>query len=77
MNILEYSKLILSRVSFCPELFKRELHKSIDTLENEDIDGLKIWCIREYGKDYAEILVDSFQLIPNQYDTNSKRNNLT
>jgi len=64
MDMLEYSKLILSRVSFSPELFRRELQKSIDTLDNNDIDILKTWCIKEFGKSHPEILVDSFQLKP-------------
>jgi hypothetical protein len=66
MDLLEYSKLILSRVSFCPELFKRELQKSIEVLEMQDISMLRIWCLNEFGKEYPELLVDSFQIIPNQ-----------
>lgn len=74
MNILEYSKLILSRVSYYPEIFKRELQKSIDSLDNEDNCILRIWCIKEFGKDYPEIQIESFQFIPNQNVRN--RNNL-
>ena len=66
MDLLEYSKLILSRVSFCPELFKRELQKSIKVLEMQEISMLRIWCLNEFGKEYPDVLVDSFQIIPKQ-----------
>jgi hypothetical protein len=66
MDLLEYSKLILGRVSFCPKLFKRELKKSIDVLETNELSLLRIWCVHEFGKEYPNILVDSFQNISNQ-----------
>lgn len=65
MDILEYSKIILSRVSFSSELFERELNKSINTLEMDEIIHLRIWCLNEFGKEFPEILVNSFQLVPN------------
>lgn len=66
MDLLEYSKLILGRVSFSPELFKHELKKSIRALKANEISSLRVWCIMEFGKEYPKILVDSFQIIPYQ-----------
>lgn len=66
MDLLEYSKLILGRVSFCPELFKKELDKSIDVLEPQEAISLRNWCIREFGKEFPDIMVSTFQTIPNQ-----------
>jgi hypothetical protein len=66
MDKLEYRKLILSRVSFSPDVFEKELKKSVHTLDDKEVCLLKIWCIRKFGKEYPEILVDSFKIIPHR-----------
>ena len=44
--MLDYTKSILERVSFNPELFKRELQKAIKTLLPYEIEYLKKWLLR-------------------------------
>lgn len=61
MDYLEYSKLILFKVSFNPDLFKRELNKSLNELDDQGKSLLKCWCVNEFGREYPEILIDSFQ----------------
>lgn len=64
MDILECRKLTLIRVSNCPELFKGELQKSIDALNHQEKYLLRAWCIREFGKIYPKIIVESFKILP-------------
>jgi len=66
MDLLEYSKLILERVSFSPELFQKELQESIDVLKPQEIISLRTWCISEFGKKYPDVMVNAFQIIPNR-----------
>ncbi|MGB3180274.1 MAG: hypothetical protein WBB45_02710 [Cyclobacteriaceae bacterium] len=42
-KMLEYSKVILSKVSFNPALFQKELKKSLDQLEQDEAEALKEW----------------------------------
>jgi DNA replication protein DnaD len=44
--MLDYTKSILERVSFNPELFKRELQKAIKTLLPYEMEYLKKWLLR-------------------------------
>jgi len=47
-NMLEYSKTILSRVSFDRKLFCHELRKFLDLLVPEDAQRLWSWAQKEY-----------------------------
>lgn len=47
MNILEYSKMILLKVSFDKELLKKELRKAIRNISLEDRPALLEWFRRE------------------------------
>lgn len=42
--MLEYCKVILEKVSFSHELFKKELHKSSNLLSEDEMDQLYSWC---------------------------------
>ena len=60
MTILEYSKLILEKVSFDKSLFRKELLKAIHILVKEEIIELKNWCIEKFGYSYCENAVPEF-----------------
>ncbi|MGL1887574.1 MAG: hypothetical protein OCD76_13745 [Reichenbachiella sp.] len=59
--MLEYSKTILSKVSFDRSLFEKELLKAI-ALVQEQVDDLKLWCYENFGKVYPMILDRHFKL---------------
>ena len=54
--MLEYVKTILKKVSFDRQLFEKELVKAIKSLLAEEINKLKEWCYRKFGKSYQPIL---------------------
>lgn len=58
--MLEYSKLILEKVSFDPELFKKELGKCIDWVGKYDQKVLLLWCVAKFGNEYRDVILDSF-----------------
>jgi hypothetical protein len=60
--MLEYFKLILSKVSFSKELFEKELKKAIAVLEMEDLKELEQWCYENYGEYYPNVLSRCFEL---------------
>ena len=43
-TMLEYSKAILEKVSFDPELFQKELKKALNLLNPEEVRELILWC---------------------------------
>ena len=47
-NMLEFSKLILKKVSFCKKLFKKELIKSIKWIKKKEVVKLKIWALATF-----------------------------
>lgn len=59
--MLEYLKLILSKVSFSRELFEKELKKAIQMLVPNEIEQLKVWCYAKFSHLYEEILNRTFQ----------------
>lgn len=54
--MLEYSKTILSKVSFDPILFKKELRKSLSWVNQNEQKLLIQWCILEFGTRYGHII---------------------
>jgi len=58
--MLEYTKTILVRVSFDKSLFKKELEKSLNTLEPKDIRQLKTWLNLKYSRTFPEIIEEYF-----------------
>lgn len=49
MTMLEYSKMILEKVSFDLNLFRTELYKALTELVDEEIKELKTWCVQKFG----------------------------
>ncbi|MEQ9217965.1 MAG: hypothetical protein RLO17_07985 [Cyclobacteriaceae bacterium] len=45
---LEYCKIILKKVSFSRELFKKEFTKSLDRLAESESKALSTWCLENF-----------------------------
>lgn len=61
--MLEYSKLILQKVSFNGDLFKKELGKAVKFLKRDEIVMLQIWCMVTFSDKYADIIKEIFEKI--------------
>ncbi|MCK5338365.1 MAG: hypothetical protein KAJ50_06125 [Bacteroidales bacterium] len=58
--MLEYTKLILRKVSFSRELFGKELKKSAKWLKKDEILLLQAWCLLTFGDKYGDVIHDVF-----------------
>ncbi|MFA0963454.1 hypothetical protein AB9P05_16740 [Roseivirga sp. BDSF3-8] len=47
-KMLEYSKMILSKVSFSRALFQKEYRKSLNILEKSEAEALREWVQQNY-----------------------------
>jgi hypothetical protein len=54
--MLNYVKLILSKVSFDRSLFEKELRKAILVLIPNEVLELKQWCNENFGHLYSTII---------------------
>lgn len=53
--MIEYTKLILSKVSFDPNLFYRELKKAVNSLLPYEVEELNEW-LNVYTKNKPELM---------------------
>jgi len=60
--MLEYARVILPKVSFSRDLFRKELVKCINWVGDSELDSLKEWCYENFMEIYPDILTDAFQL---------------
>ena len=51
--MLDYTKMILEKVSFDTVLFEKELVKSVRFLLNDEITELRNWCTAKFGIEYG------------------------
>jgi hypothetical protein len=58
--MLEYAKVILPKVSFSRELFRKELAKCINWVGDAEITSLKAWCYENFMDTYPDILANAF-----------------
>lgn len=58
--MLEYAKVILPKVSFSKELFRKELHKCINWVEPNQINELYSWCYENFKEMYPDVLAEAF-----------------
>ena len=58
--MLDYTKLILRKVSFSRELFGKELRKSIKWLKKDEILLLQTWCVITFGDIYGDVIQETF-----------------
>ena len=61
--MIEYAKVILPKVSFSRELFRKELAKSVKWVEPNELNKLREWCEENFGEMYPEILAEVFSTI--------------
>ena len=57
--MLEFSKKILSKVSFDKTLFRKELQKSTRWLNKKDVITLKIWALTTFSQ-YKNTILEVF-----------------
>jgi hypothetical protein len=58
--MFEYTKNILTKVSFDKSLFRKELAKAIKALKKDERRLLKIWCIATFAS-YSDVVIDVFR----------------
>jgi hypothetical protein len=58
--MLEHQKTVLFNICDNSHLFKKELHKSIDWLTQEELNELWDWLKENYWETHGEIIVDAF-----------------
>ncbi len=58
--MLEYAKVILPKVSFSRDLFRKELTKCINWVGDAEISNLKAWCYENFLDMYPDILTNAF-----------------
>jgi hypothetical protein len=58
--MFEYTKEILTKVSFDRTLFRKELKKAIRWLKKEERSLLKVWCLATFGNMYLDIIKEVF-----------------
>lgn len=49
-SMLDYSKLILEKVSFDSNLFQKELLKAVKVLKTEEAQEILLWCVDCFRK---------------------------
>lgn len=62
LNMLEYFKTILAKVSFDTRLFEKELRKAIKSLVTEELEELKMWCYEHFGDIHRPVIDRQFIL---------------
>lgn len=58
--MFEYTKQILTKVSFDKSLFKKELIKALRLLKKDERLLLKVWCVASFAT-YSDVIVDVFR----------------
>ena len=61
--MLEYAKVILPKVSFSRDLFKKELNKCIGWLDENQVHDLYVWCNENFKDIYPKIISEAFKEI--------------
>lgn len=56
----EYTKQILTKVSFDKNLFRKELTKAVRFLKKDERRLLKIWCVATFAA-YSDVVIDVFK----------------
>jgi len=60
--MLGLSKIVLKGVSFDKGLFNKELRKSIQFIQKEDLSKFYVWCLASFAM-YNELIVDAFETV--------------
>jgi len=59
--MFELSKQILEKVSFDKVLFKKELHKALKWLKEDERVMFKVWCLATFGQMYGDVIKEVFR----------------
>lgn len=59
--MFEYTKEVLTKVSFDKVLFRKELNKAMKWLKGEERKMLMMWCMTTFGSRYMDILTEVFK----------------
>jgi hypothetical protein len=59
--MLKYTEIVLLKVSFNKDLFKKELKKALKWLQKEEALVLKTWCIVNFGAVYMDVINEVFK----------------
>ncbi len=59
--MFEYSKEILTKVSFDKSLFAKELRKAITWLKKDERKMLMVWCLATFGNKYSDVIIQTFR----------------
>ena len=60
--MFEYTKQILTKVSFDKKLFGKELAKALRLLKKDERRLLKIWCVATFAA-YSDVVFETFRKI--------------
>lgn len=63
INMLEHQKIILGKISYDKELFRKELVKSLKWLKSYEIYRLHLWLKQNFYLTHREIIEDVFEYI--------------
>ncbi len=58
--MFEYTKQILTKVSFDKSLFRKELIKALRLLKKDERLLLKVWCVASFAT-YSDVIIDVFR----------------
>ena len=58
--MLNYIKIILTKVSFDKTLFEKELTKAVEKLASNDLAELRTWCYSNFSENYIDVLEKLF-----------------
>ncbi len=58
--MFEYTKQILTKVSFDKNLFRKELTKAMQILKKDERRLLKIWCVATFAA-YSDVMLEVFR----------------
>jgi len=64
--MMEYAKLILTKVSAWENLFKKELLKCVSWVGVNEMLELRAWCYDNFNEIYPDILDETFANIAHQ-----------
>ena len=62
MNMLDYQKMIIRKVSSSEKLFRKEIEKSFRWLEQEEIKYLKYWVLNNFYNDHPKTIHQLFEV---------------
>ena len=58
--MIEYAKVILPKVSYSRDLFRKELMKCVNWMEPNELDELIKWCNENFKEMYPKVLDEVF-----------------